>query len=51
MNKLILSLLLLASSLFASLSDTQVPEPSTYLMMAAGVGALAIARYRKSKKK
>jgi hypothetical protein len=28
-----------------------IPEPSTYLMMAAGVGALAFARYRKSKKK
>jgi len=29
----------------------EVPPPSTYLMMVAGIGALALAKNRKSRKK
>jgi hypothetical protein len=52
MQKLSLALLALAATLAAGGETTpEVPEPSTYLMIAAGVGALAIARYRKTRKK
>jgi hypothetical protein len=52
MIRLTLGLLSLISIAFASaLVPSPVPEPSTYLMMGAGLGALLYVRNRVSKKK
>lgn len=53
MYRLSLCFLTLISTAFASFTQNPnpVPEPSTYLMMGAGLGALLYARNRFSKKK
>ena len=49
MARIALGLLALTSCLSASTSP--IPEPSTYLMMGAGLGALLYARSKFGKKK
>jgi len=48
MTCLVLGLFSITAALSASL--TPVPEPSTYLMMGAGLGVLIYARNRMTKK-
>ena len=52
MTRIALGLLALTSFLSASITPpSPVPEPSTYLMMGAGLGALIYARSKFGKKK
>lgn len=50
MTRLVIGILALTTFLSASAVNT-VPEPSTYLMMGAGLGALLYARNKFGKKK
>ena len=49
MTRIVLGLFALTSFLCASISNP-VPEPSTYLMMGAGLGALLYVRKKYGKK-
>lgn len=51
MNRIILLLLTSTAVLFASVTISPVPEPSTYLMMGAGLGAMLLLRSKFGKKK
>jgi hypothetical protein len=51
MIRLTLGLLSLTAMLSASATVSPIPEPSTYLMMGAGLGALIYFRSRMAKKK
>ena len=51
MVRIALGLFAMTSFLFSSLNNAVVPEPSTYLMMGAGLGVLIYARNRFGKKK
>ncbi len=52
MVRIALGLFAMTSFVFASsIVPSPVPEPSTYLMMGAGLGALIYARSRFGKKK
>lgn len=51
MVRIALGLFAMTSFVFGSTSQVVVPEPSTYLMMGAGLGALLYARNRFGKKK
>ena len=51
MARIALGLLALTSFLSASQTQSPIPEPSTYLMMGAGLGALIYARSKFGKKK
>ena len=51
MARIAFCLAFLPTLLLASINPSPVPEPSTYLMMGAGLGALIYARHRFSKKK
>lgn len=52
MTRLTLGILALTSMLLASVNNpSPIPEPSTYLMMGAGLGALVYFRSRLTRKK
>jgi len=51
MLKTMFALLAASTLLLASAPPSPVPEPSTYLLMGAGLGALMYARHRFGKKK
>ncbi len=51
MVRIALGLFAMTSYVFGSGNIAMVPEPSTYLMMGAGLGALLYARNRFGKKK
>jgi hypothetical protein len=52
MNRLLIGILSLTAMLSASVTNpSPIPEPSTYLMMGAGLGALIYVRSRMAKKK
>lgn len=51
MVRIALGLFAMTSFAFGSISNSAVPEPSTYLMMGAGLGVLIYARNRFGKKK
>ncbi len=51
MARIALGLMAFTSFLSASVSTSPIPEPSTYLMMGAGLGALIYARSKFGKQK
>lgn len=48
--RILLGLFATTSMIFASANFSPVPEPSTYLLMGAGLGALIYAKKRFGKK-
>ncbi len=48
--RILLGLFATTSMIFASAPPSPVPEPSTYLLMGAGLGALIYAKKRFGKK-
>ena len=51
MTRLVIGFLAVTTFLSASTTVSNVPEPSTYLLMGAGLGALLYARNKFGKKK